>query len=91
MKTQLVNLRTYQGKDYIKIGRTTIFGNPFPITETRSRTESIELFGIYLRWRLKTDPAFRRQVRKLAGHRLACWCTPLPCHGDIYIEYLEGK
>jgi hypothetical protein len=26
----------------------------------------------------------------LRCHRLACWCAPLPCHGDVILEWLDS-
>ena len=90
-KTEVVNMRTYGVRDVVPIDRTTIFGNPNRIKKGCTRKQSIEKFRVYLEHRIKTDKVFRRKVRKLAGHKIGCWCKPLPCHGDVYVEYLEGK
>lgn len=29
-------------------------------------------------------------LESLRGHRLACWCAPLPCHGDVILEWLDS-
>lgn len=31
----------------------------------------------------------RPDLEPLRGCRLACWCHPLPCHGDVIVELLE--
>lgn len=31
----------------------------------------------------------RPDLEPLRGKRLACWCHPLPCHGDVIVELLE--
>jgi hypothetical protein len=72
------------------IDRTTDFGNPFPITKSFTREQSIEQFRNYFRARLASDPAFKKAVLALAGLTLGCWCKPKACHGDVYVEYLEG-
>jgi len=32
-----------------------------------------------------------RARKEFKGKRLGCWCKPLACHGDIWVELLEGK
>jgi hypothetical protein len=32
----------------------------------------------------------RPDLEPLRGHRLACWCAPLACHGDVIVEWLEA-
>jgi len=39
---------------------------------------------------MKHDWKYRAEVEKLRGKKIACWCTPLECHGDVYVEYFEG-
>lgn len=97
-KTTLVNLHTYKGKDYMLIDRRTRFGNPFRIgafhfylKRKLTREDTIMLFRERFERMIKNYPKFRTAVEKLRGKKLACWCTPLPCHGDVYIEYLEGE
>jgi hypothetical protein len=31
----------------------------------------------------------RPDLEPLRGYRLACWCAPLPCHGDVILEWLD--
>ena len=89
-KTMLVNLRTYRGPDYTPIDRRMIFGNPFRISSQRTCEESVRLFEKYFKRRIRKDVVFRTAVKALRGQRLACWCTPLVCHGDVYVSYLES-
>ena len=92
MKTTLINLRTHRGLiDYVLIDRRTIYGNPFPITKSRDRAMSIRTFRKYFEKRMQV-PQYVAAVEELRGKKLACWCTPLACHGNVYIEYFEkGK
>lgn len=99
-KTTLVNLRTYKGSgDYILIDRRTIYGNhQFKIGQYNlrlrrklTREDCVSLFRMQFKRRIKNDPSYRRAVEKLRGKKLACWCTPLSCHGNVYIEYFEGE
>lgn len=88
-KTTLINLRKGSSSGYVSIGRRTIYGNPFKISSTCTRKESIEKFKKYFKNRMRVDPDYRFAVEVLRGEVLACWCTPLACHGDVYIDYLE--
>lgn len=29
--------------------------------------------------------------RELKGKQLACWCAPLPCHGDVLAAVADGE
>ena len=98
-KTTLVNLHTYQGSDYVLIDRRTIFGNHqfkigvynFYLKRKLTREDCVDLFRVQFNRRIKNDSKFRAKVKELDGQKLACWCTPLSCHGDVYVEYFEGK
>lgn len=88
MKTEVANIRTYQGRNGIRIDRTTIFGNPYTVKRF-GRKKSIAKFKAYFRDRLSWDKHFRIKVRLLEGKTLLCWCKPKACHGDVYVEYLK--
>ena len=88
----------------VLIDRTMIFGNPWTHKErtvaefiVSSRHEAIDNYRKWL-----TGDGFegvlpeRRQrildnLHKLKGLTLGCWCRPLPCHGEVLIELIEGK
>lgn len=74
----------------VVIDRTTIYGNPYPVTRTRDREQAISLFGEYARKRIQNDPGFREGVKSLHGKRLFCWCAPLACHGEV-LEALAAE
>ena len=61
------------------IGRPSKWGNPFIIGRDGDRLEVIEK---YQKW-LKTQPHLLGSLDELRGKRLGCFCSPLPCHGDI--------
>jgi len=92
MGTKLINYRTYNldKSKVTPIDRRSIFGNHFIIGRHGNRDEVIELYRQDFRIRIRTDATFRYAIEKLVGKTLGCWCTPLPCHGDVIIEYLEG-
>jgi hypothetical protein len=87
--TTLVNLRHIRFHSEVPpIDRSTIFGNPFLIEKDGTREEVIAKYRIWFYKKLE-DPKFRQAVKSLRGKTLACWCSPLPCHGDIILEYLN--
>lgn len=90
-KTKLINYRTYNlnRTNIIPIDRRSMFGNPFIIGKYYTRETCIKEYKIDFYKKLNNS-WFKEQVLKLKGHTLGCWCTPLPCHGDVIIEYLEG-
>ena len=80
----------------VYIGRPCIFGNPMRIgekihqkSEPVTREDAIAWYKQYFYARLKTDSEFKQAVESLKGKVLGCYCKPLPCHGDIIVEYLE--
>ena len=88
MKTRLVNVRTGAKFD-ISIMRPGPYGNPYRIGPDGDREEVIRKFRYDFYARLKIDQAWKLQVEKLRGKIIACCCTPLGCHGDVYLEYLN--
>lgn len=70
----------------IYIGRPGPWGNPFEIGRDGSRVEVIEK---YRAWIVKQDDLLTR-LPELRGKILGCWCAPLPCHGDVLLELLNG-
>jgi len=86
--TTVVNIRK---EPYdVCIMRPSIYGNPFAIGRDGTREEVIEKFRIYFYERIKRDEAFSVAVVKLRDQRIGCCCAPLPCHGDIYAEFLDN-
>ncbi len=65
-------------------------GNPFPVGKEYSRKESIKEFKKYFKNKLENNPEFRREVKKLKGKTLGCFCKPKPCHGDVIKKYLDS-
>jgi hypothetical protein len=86
--TTVVN--KHHGLPYdVYIGRGSIFGNPFIIGEDGTREEVVNKYREYFYNRINTDASFRLAVLSLNGKRLACFCAPKSCHGDIIKEYLD--
>lgn len=60
--------------------------NPFKIGSDGTREEVIKKYEDYL---LDHPELMFRYIPELKGHRLACWCHPLACHGDLLAEWAE--
>lgn len=86
MKTTVINKRVGDGQHYdIYIGRPTFWGNPFKIGPDGNREEVVQK---YRDW-IKTQPGLMERIHELKGKRLACWCKPDACHGDVLVELAE--
>lgn len=70
------------------IGRGTLWGNPFPITETEPRDKVVDKFRRMLARRLAAkDPTAMKAIKDLKGvEYVICSCAPHICHGDCYVE-----
>ena len=85
--TTVINLRNgfdvLNEPDVVRIDRETTFGNPFHIGRDGNRAEVIEKYRAWL-WRAVEDGRIGLdELAALDGQRLACWCVPEPCHGDV--------
>jgi hypothetical protein len=69
----------------VYIGRPSKWGNPFVIGKHGSRTAVI---AKYREWVLQ-QPALMSELPELRDKILGCWCSPLPCHGQVLIDLLE--
>lgn len=70
----------------VYIGRPTKWGNPFTIGRDGTRDEVIQK---YREW-ITTQPELLGSVHELKGKRIACWCAPHYCHGDVLAELADG-
>lgn len=80
---KVVNLRPEKldPETTVYIGRPSKWGNPFIVGIHGSRRDCISKFANSM------TPEFIDQVKtELKGKNLACWCSPLPCHGDILLR-----
>lgn len=100
MSILIANKRNGSKGEYI--GRPSPLGNPFKIVECGGREKVIAAYRKWLRVALmnpdrdmykKVNEEFARLELKLfeEGHlTLLCWCSPLPCHGDVIADFLEN-
>jgi len=66
----------------VYIGRPSKWGNPFNIGRDGTREEVIQKYESYL----LMDNKLMNDLHELKGKDLVCWCSPLPCHGDILLK-----
>lgn len=91
-KTAVVNIR--YGIDYdVYIGRAvgrwglreSKWANPFKLGKGVSRESALLLYEEHLLNR----PDLMAALGELKGKRLGCWCSPLACHGDVLVKWVE--
>ena len=58
------------------------------LTSSATRDDVITAYRWWLEHHLKSYPDYLEPLR---GKRLACWCAPLPCHGDVILQALEEE
>ena len=78
----------------VYIGRPSKWGNPFRIGQDGTREQVIEMYREWLLGHIATPKGFTRPSleeakRELTGKRLGCFCSPLPCHGDILKRFIQ--
>ena len=67
--------------------KASVWVNPFQIGRDGTRNEVIAKYRAYL----QTRPDLLGRLDELRGKRLACWCAPESCHGDVLAELAERK
>jgi hypothetical protein len=63
----------------VRMDRRTPWGNPFRIGRDGDRAQVIARYRDWIRF----QPDLLARIPSLRGKVLACWCAPLPCHGDV--------
>jgi hypothetical protein len=70
----------------VYIGRPSKWGNPFITGIDGNRDEVI---AKHREW-VYSNPEMISEIRsELKGKRLACWCHPKSCHGDV-LSYIAN-
>jgi|SRR5579859_4814311 len=80
----------------VYVGRPTIWGNPFKLTDDKSLGQIVREYQLWLAGEKEIDDGGLRRfavlgrLSELRGRDLACWC-PLncPCHADVLLETYE--
>ncbi len=76
----------YKAPFDVYIGRGSMWGNPYPITNTSDRATVIAKYRIYLNGQLNHGDVTIADLQALNGKTLGCFCKPQPCHGDIIVK-----
>lgn len=93
MATTVIHVRdmisddVYIGRYHRRSGRAeSVWANPYHIGQDGTRDDVIAKFRAYLLDR----PWLLERLGELKGKRLACWCAPAACHGDVLAELAEA-
>jgi hypothetical protein len=96
--TKVVNVKKERSDVYIGRMKNTDehFGNPFMIGRDGDRSLVISKFRQWLEGNnyFSVEPARRKWIlanlHVLKDKKLGCFCKPDACHGDVYVELLDG-
>ncbi len=67
----------------VLVDRRTKWGNRWHVGQDGTREEVIARYRVDL-WRLiQSGEVSLEELAELDGCWLACWCEPLPCHGNV--------
>lgn len=76
--------------DIVYIGRGSLWGNPYSHKDgtkaaykVGSVTEAITAYKRHLWEQIKSGEVTIQMLLDLDGKRLACYCEPNPCHGNV--------
>ena len=82
--------------DSVYIGRGSIWANPyshkpskFQVTTVGTREEAIEMYRRHLWDQIKSGQITINQLLELDDKPLVCFCSPLPCHGEVLSRAVE--
>lgn len=93
--TQIANMKTdwaliewaKEHDLFVRIDRTTQWGNPFILPADGERLILIENY----QWYLEHKPSLLAKLETLKGKVLGCWCYPEMCHGEVLEEYADDR
>lgn len=97
MNLQTINIKNYEGEDYIYIGRPGKYGNPYSSKDSNiaisveNKEESLKLFREYIDKNPNLIDDLINEMSEKGVYKLGCWCKPTKCHGDIYIEKIKER
>ena len=81
---EVLNMRDWsvppEGSVYI--GRPSKWGNRWKHGRDGTRAEVIARYERAL----LANPVLMADLEELRGKDLVCWCSPLPCHGDVLVR-----
>ncbi|WP_210498997.1 DUF4326 domain-containing protein [Vibrio crassostreae] len=82
-----------KGEPYdVFIGRGSIYGNPYSVTEIGSRDEVIRMHEYdFERELLNKCEEIKSSFEAMEGVTLGCYCSPMKCHGEVYVRYINSN
>ncbi|QIG71768.1 hypothetical protein EVB32_298 [Rhizobium phage RHph_TM39] len=95
MVTKVVNMHKDRHFD-IDITRNGMYGNPFILGKDGDRVNVINKFRDWIKGIScqEVEPIRRRSIVEslpsMKDKVLGCVCAPNPCHGDVYVDFIEG-
>lgn len=68
----------------------SIWANPYSIKKYKTAENACRKYRKYLVKRLMMEPELLKQLEKLKGKTLGCWCMgEHKCHGEVLVELIE--
>ena len=92
LETRVVNLYKEPYDTYIgrpRKGEESIWHNPFIVGKDGERGECVKLYEPYIREKLERGEIPLKELKKLKGKRLGCFCKPQDCHGDVLVKLVK--
>ncbi|MFD7552498.1 DUF4326 domain-containing protein [Streptomyces sp. NPDC059578] len=99
-RTTVVNLKGHRGDpaydDVVYVGRAMhrggwhLAGSPLASPYRPGPDGSREEVLAQYREHLLSRPDLLALLPELRGHRLGCWCVPLPCHAQVIAELADA-
>ena len=75
--------------DIAYIGRGSVWGNPFKIQGVWGRDDVVYFYKGWLWKQIQEGIITKEMLLELDGKRLACYCSPQACHGDVLVKAIE--
>lgn len=83
-------------EDIVYIGRGSMWGNPYShkegtkaIHRVATRDQAVAAYRQYLWKQMASGDITKEMLLELDGKRLACYCAPQACHGDVLVKAIE--
>jgi hypothetical protein len=94
MSRRVISLQKEPLADAVYVGRAnprrglagSIFANPYRVDVDGTREEVIEEYRQHVLGRHD----LLQRLHDLRGRRLACWCHPAACHGDVLAALVDA-
>jgi hypothetical protein len=97
MTGRVINLtHKPRSADYVYIGRRQWCGKELFPASPWANYYSVKKYGreeAIRRYeeKIRSRPDLLARLPELRGKTLACWCKPLPCHGDVLLRLVEEQ